>query len=1281
LKNPVKPFVRFSIAAVSAALCVLLCTLLMAQQPQRSKAQAQNAQQAPASQDQPPPQTTPMAPPPGQTGERVRMTLRLTQTQEEADAKSFGCIACHGKTDSPSMHTTNTVRLGCADCHGGKADVTPPSGTKPGDATYEQAKKQAHPQPRIASMWKSTANPVRSFTQWLKESKEYIQFVNPGDLRVAEDTCGQAGCHAREVRAVQTSMMTHGGMLWEAALYNNGGYPYKDVRFGESYSPDGVAQTMKTWPPPSKDLTHTKGVLPQIDPLGRWEVSQPGNILRVFERGGGERGEIGNPIPDEDPGAPDVKLSDRGLGTELRTDPVFLGLQKTRLLDPILSMPGTNDHPGDYRNSGCTACHVIYANDRDPVHSAQYARYGNQAHSFQVDPTIPKNEAGHPIKHEFTRSIPTSQCIVCHIHPGTNMVATYLGYTWWDNETDGQFMYPKEPYKLSDEDRFQSWLANPEGAAAHGEWKNLDFLEKIGTPEFNSQLKHTQFADFHGHGWVFRAVYKRDRKGNMLDAKGEIVPPDDKDKFKKGVHLMDIHLEKGMQCVDCHFAQDNHGNGNLYGETRNAVEIDCIDCHGTISHKATLKTSAAAAPVGGTDMSLMRTPSKLRRFYWENGKLYQRPAVDESRPPWEVVQVMDTITPGNEHYSEKSRLAKTILKDGTTWGDPTSDESKLAHANSSMTCYACHSSWTTSCFGCHLPMIANKKLPMLHNERLTTRNYTNYNFEVLRDDIYMLGIDGTVTRHRIAPTRSTCAIVVSSQNANRDWLYYMQQTISAPGYSGFGFSPYFPHTVRATETKTCTDCHVSKENDNNAWMAQILMQGTNLVNFMGRYVYVAEGKKGFDAVSVAEHDDPPAVFGSDLQKLVYPEEYEKIEKHHGDLDESDHHGGNVLDVQLRGEYLYAATGKGGFRVYDVANIDNKDFSEKMNTAPVSPLGQRFYVKTKYATAVGSPSTLAVDPLRTQIPENEEQPIALFYGFLYVTDLEEGLVIIGDPNLKHKAPGVLTLLDGNPANNFLKKALSFNPGGALNGARRITIAGHYAYILCEKGLAVVNIENPLEPKIETQIGAPDLVEPQGVAVQFRYAFVVDKQGLKVLDCTSLAHPRMVPGALAPLEDARNLYVARTYAYVAGGKQGLVIVDVEHAEHPKIDQVYNANGEINDLRDVKLSMTNASAFAYLADGKNGLRIVQIFAPEENANYLGFSPRATPKLISTYHTKGPALMVSKGIDRDRGVDEDGNQLTVFNRRGSRPFTRPEAERLYMRNGQLYTVTNEPPGPPTTK
>ncbi len=49
-----------------------------------------------------------------------------------------------------------------------------------------------------------------------------------------------------------------------------------------------------------------------------------------------------------------------------------------------------------------------------------------------------------------------------------------------------------------------------------------------------------------------------------------------------------------------------------------------------------------------------------------------------------------------------------------------------------------------------------------------------------------------------------------------------------------------PHTVRATETRGCADCHVSSRNDNNAWMAQLLMQGTQFYNFLGRYVYVAE---------------------------------------------------------------------------------------------------------------------------------------------------------------------------------------------------------------------------------------------------------------------------------------------------------------------------------------------------------------------------------------------------------------------------------------------------------
>jgi hypothetical protein len=1201
-------------------------------------------------------------------------TSWLNQTPQDVEAKSSGCMTCHTRTDNLTMHSSPSVRIGCTDCHGGDAAVRVAANLPPESAEYKRAKKRAHPQPKILSS-QNSANPVRVYTDWLREDWSYIKFVNPGDLRVASETCGASGCHHSEVQKVRMSMMTHGAMLWSAALYNNGSFPLKQPRFGESYSRDGLPQRLITYPPPSPEETRQKGVLPYLEPIERWEISQSGNVLRIFERGGEKKPEIGIPSLDEEPGRPDVKLGERGFGTLLRTDPVFLGLQKTRLLDPLLSFPGTNDQPGDYRNSGCSACHVVYANDKAPEHSGPYATYGHSGFTATADPTIPKNESGHPIRHEFTRSIPSSQCMVCHIHPGTNMETTYFGYTWWDNEMDGERMYPSKQRNPTPTQQLQVQIRNPERTAQRGLWSDVSFLEKVGSPEFEKTLKHTQFADFHSHGWIFRAVYKKNRQGDLLDENGSVISPDDPEKFAKAVHLKDIHLEKGMHCVDCHFAQDAHGNGKLYGETRNAIEIDCVDCHGQVNARASLITTGPASPTGGRNLQLLRTPWGQREFYWKDDRLYQRSVVEQGKE-WEVIQVLDSITPGNPHYNEKARFAKTVQTDGKTWGG--TDTTSLAHPNSRMTCYSCHSAWIPTCFGCHLQMTANQRVPMLHNEGLTTRNYTSYNFQVLRDDIYMLGIDGTVTGNRMAPVRSACAVLVSSQNANRGWGYYQQQTVSAEGFSGQAFSTFVPHTVRTKETRTCSDCHVSAKGDNNAWLAQVLMQGGGFMNFEGRYIYVASGKGGYHTVAVAEHEEPPAILGSDFQSIAYPSNYSKFVRGGSRLRESYHEGGNILDVQLRGEYLYAAMGAGGVRIYDVANIDDKDISERMVTAPVSPLGQRFYVKTKYAQAIASPSTLAIDPLRTHKPENEEQPIHLMYGFLYVADRDEGLVIIGNPDLKAKSPGVGTLLDGDPRNNFLRRALAFNPNGILNGARRIAFVGTYAYVLCDRGLVVVDLDNPLQPKVAAQIEAPQLVGAHGIAVQFRYVFVVDQEGLKVLDTTHPSSPVVVQNARLPLQDARNIYVARTYAYISAGKQGIAIVNIEHPENPTLDQVFNAGGKLSDTNDVKLGMVSSSLFAFVADGKNGFRVVQLFSPQATPKFGGFSPQPVPKLIATYNTGGTALAISRGIDRDRAVDETGNQLAVFGRRGARPMNQQEMHTLYLRRGQIYTVTDKPQTPP---
>ncbi len=97
------------------------------------------------------------------------------------------------------------------------------------------------------------------------------------------------------------------------------------------------------------------------------------------------------------------------------------------------------------------------------------------------------------------------------------------------------------------------------------------------------------------------------------------------------------------------------------------------------------------------------------------------------------------------------------------------------------------------------------------------------------------------------------------------------------------------------------------------------------------------------------------------------------------------------------------------------------------------------------------------------------------------------------------------------------------------------------------------------------------------------------------------------------DAHGIYVARTYAYVAAGKHGLVILDIENPRQAFVDQIYDAGGCINDAHDVQLGITNVSQFAYVADGKNGLRVIQLTSPEVPGND-GFSPRPMPFLVAT-------------------------------------------------------------------
>jgi hypothetical protein len=324
----------------------------------------------------------------------------------------------------------------------------------------------------------------------------------------------------------------------------------------------------------------------------------------------------------------------------------------------------------------------------------------------------------------------------------------------------------------------------------------------------------------------------------------------------------------------------------------------------------------------------------------------------------------------------------------------------------------------------------------------------------------------------------------------------------------------------------------------------------------------------------------------------------------------------------------------------------KDYSQGIVASGVT-------LPTLDASCVALPTNQPIDPARNQGPlmraDNQERPFHPIYGYALITDRREGLILTD----------VTTFADGDPRNNRPHRALTWNPDGILNGARYLAVGGHFVYVIADAGLVILNLDRPLAPVV---LSVVPLHDGRAAALQFRYLFVTDADGLQTIDITDPAHARPIAENRVALKDAQRVYVARTYAYVAAGRQGLAIVDVERPEHMRLVELYDAGGALRDARDVVVASTNASLFAYVADGDEGLKVLQLTSPSSQPKFYGFSPEPRPELIAGFATRAAALALSKGLDRDRAVDETGHQIAVFGRRGSAPFTLEEMRKLYL-------------------
>jgi hypothetical protein len=274
-------------------------------------------------------------------------------TMTLADASGDACVDCHIGIEP--IHPIDVIPADkCTSCHGGDGAAT----------TMEDA-HVAVPDDFWDIRGDGLPGAPEGFIKDMAPDQldrldpSYLKFINPGDIRVAEETCGE--CHHTTfdyVTAVRNSVMTTNvghytptrflaGIQDRTAIY--GSYSAEDLDWAGE--PHTVASMTQLRPPSESDMRDA--------------------------------------LEADDMVALEQMALDHYLAKSCNTCH-SAGYPR-------------NDSPHLYRSTGCTSCHMLYSSDG--VYQGD-------------DEAVPNNVPVYPSKHTITRAITTEQCATCHFQGG-----------------------------------------------------------------------------------------------------------------------------------------------------------------------------------------------------------------------------------------------------------------------------------------------------------------------------------------------------------------------------------------------------------------------------------------------------------------------------------------------------------------------------------------------------------------------------------------------------------------------------------------------------------------------------------------------------------------------------------------------------------------------------------------------------------------------------------------------------------------------------------------------
>jgi len=639
---------------------------------------------------------------------------------------------------------------------------------------------------------------------------EYLQFIQPGDLRVVTQGRSCGVCHQAHADCVNKSMLATSAGILSGAMFAAG-------------IPNEIPESQGLYEDTAADKSFRAVTNPNFDGAANTVIGAVQRLIEfpVFSRFDGQGAtDIANDNPFYDALllAGDVDPTDG----RVLPDSALANLYHEQVAftcgDCHLGSAGANNRYGDFRSSGCTACHMRYALD---------------GRSTSTDPRIEKLEPADPDQIAAPERAHVNRHVIQSVAQTLQSGETLQGI---DDYTCAGC------HQGSNRTVMQFWGIRLD--------QNEDLHNDVQYPAnpatYTTTAKDTRLFDPVVNNNTFNGRNPR-----------QYILEEDYDGDGRDDTPADVHYEAGMGCIDCHGSHDLHGgkvgdltDADLLSRQEQGVAIRCESCHGGIDAPA---PTVPCVTYDGLDAecAVDAEGNPLRHVTKDqNGELILVSRLTGATHY--VKQTRDTIVDsGKVHpttldpiYNEFASYAmgRADTQDGggnwivdpndTTGIGPLQDNPATVHAGFShtdtMTCVSCHASWTNGCIGCHLGGEYDDRNNRFFASNITGErivfNQANADFVYQTPVPFQLGIDARNKITQIAPNTETFFQYDDFKNDNSGIITFSDRNGkgSNPNTVGGGLpalshNAMMPHSIRGRirpdmeGPRYCVACHLTDE--------------------------------------------------------------------------------------------------------------------------------------------------------------------------------------------------------------------------------------------------------------------------------------------------------------------------------------------------------------------------------------------------------------------------------------------------------------------------------------